>query len=363
MINTPTPANPAPLNHYQCSVCNSEAETSPWVWTSCQPAKHIFHKNCIVSQLSQQKLKDRYCPSCLNKTVVPLTNKEGSIIKVGLDVEWPNDLLDAIRNGELETVEQLLKNGADANLEGFKWAKPFVHGVNSYLRSSPAYTRQKVLLTPPPLFYAVSMNKTEIVKVLLDHGALVNDPANPADQVSPVFFATQNGFTQTLSLLLEHNGDANSTYRSLSALYTAIASDNKESARILIKYGADLNAPNPSGHCSCFQLMMQKNGWSDVIIEILSNPELKNRLSLLDIASGVAIPVIKDGAAPCIARTQYIKMYLSLLTDSELSEVLTGKFNKKKLIDYAREQGDSDITKLLSSKLKYLECSGCQDSH
>lgn len=345
--------NLTPTADYKCPECKSSKETSPWVWTSCQPVKHMFHKNCLVARLNQQKIENRTCLVCQKETVVPITRKEGSIVKVNLNINWPNQLLNAIRDGDLATVEQLLRNGADANLDGFKWADPFLNGINSYLSQNTFSEGQpsceKVMLTPSPLTYAVvTANKPDIVKILLDYGACVSDPIDPTDPVEPVFIAAQKGYSETLEVLLSHNGDPDSKFRSTTALHCAINKNHKAAAKLLIKAGADLNALDADGRCTCFQSMVQNN-WFDIIIEIMGDLDLRGKLKEIDVIKGVAIPLINS--EPSRERTVFIRKYLSLLDNRELNIVLNRPIRDKKLIDFAQEQGDEDLVGHLSSKM------------
>ena len=354
MINASVQNNtlPAP-SEFQCQACEVSKETSPWVWTSCQPVRHVFHKNCLLSRLNQQNIANRFCLVCEKNTVVPITTRYGSIVKVNLNINWPNQLLEAIRHDDLATVEQLLKNGADANLDGFKWTDPFLNGINAYLSQNVPGEGQsaskKVILTPSPLTYAVVKgNKPDIVKILLEYGACVSDPIDPADPVEPVFIAVEKGDSKTLDILLSHNGNPDAKCRSTTALHCAIASNNKSAAKLLIKAGADLKALDANGRHTCFQSMVQNN-WFDLIIDIMGNLESRRKLKDLDLINGVATPLINS--EPSRERTVFIRMYLSLLDNRELNIVLNQLIHNKKLIDYAQEQEDKDLVEHLSSKM------------
>ena len=344
---------PPTPTEFQCQVCEVSKETSPWVWTSCQPVRHVFHKNCLLSRLNQQKIEDRFCLVCEKNTVVPITTWDGSIVKVNLNINWPNQLLQAIRHDDLATVEQLLKNGADANLDGFKWADPFLNGINAYLSqvapSAGQSAQKKVMLTPSPLTYAVvKANKPDIVKILLEYGACVSDPIDPADPVEPVFIAVEKRDSETLNILLSHNGNPDAKFRSTSALHCAIDTNNKAAAKLLIKAGADLKALDANGQRTCFQSMVQKN-WFNLIIDIMGDLESRRKLEDLDLIDGVVTPLINS--EPSRERTVFTRMYLSLLDNRELNIVLNQLIHNKKLIDYVQEQGDEELAEHLSSKI------------
>ena len=346
-------STPPWLTEFQCQACEDSKETSPWVWTSCQPVRHVFHKNCLLSRLNQQKIENRFCLVCEKSTVVPITTRDGSIVKVNLNINWPNQLLQAIRRDDLAKVEQLLKNGADANLDGFKWADPFLNGINAYLSqivpSAGQSPQKKVMLTPSPLTYAVvKANKPDIVKILLEYGACVSDPIDPADPVEPVFIAVNKSDSETLNILLSHNGNPDAKFRSTTALHYAIDNNNRAAAKLLIKAGADLKALDANGQRTCFQSMVQKN-WFDLIIDIMGDLESRRKLEDLDLINGVATPL--SNSEPSRERTVFIRMYLSLLDNRELNIVLNQLIDNKKLIDYAQEQGDEDLVEHLSSKM------------
>ena len=351
MINTTVP-NSTPAE-FQCQACEVSKETSPWVWTSCQPVRHIFHKNCLLSALNKQKIENRFCLVCEKNTVLPITTRNGSIVKVNLNINWPNQLFQAIRNDDLATVEQLLKNGADATLDGFKWSEPFLNGINAYLSQVAHHAGQsppkKVMLTPSPLTYAVvQSNIPDIVKILLEYGACVSDPIDPADPIDPVFIAIEKGDNETLNVLLNHNGNPDTKCRSTTALHYAIDTNNRVAAKRLFKAGADLKALDANGRRTCFQSMIEKI-WFDLIIDIMGDLESRRKLDNLDLINGAATPLING--EPSHERTVFIKMYLSLLDNRELNIVLNHLTHDKKLIDYAQEQKDEDLVKHLLGKM------------
>ena len=352
MINVSVQNSPPPTPaEFQCQSCEGSKETSPWVWTSCQPERHVFHKNCLLSALNKQKIENRFCLVCEKNTVVPITTKNGSIVKVNLNINWPNQLLQAIRNDDLATVEQLLKNGADATLDGFKWTEPFLNGIDAYLsqvaHSTGQSPQKKVMLTPSPLTYAVvQANKPDIVKILLEYGACVSDPIDPADPIEPVFIAVEKRDSKTLNVLLNHNGNPDTQCRSTTALHYAIDTNNRTAAKLLIKAGADLKALDAGGRRTCFQSMVENN-WFDLILDIMGDLESRRKLEDLDLINGAATPLING--EPSRERTVFIRMYLSLLDNRELNMVLNQLIDNKKLIDYAQEQGDKDLFEHLSS--------------
>ena len=358
MINAQVPNSTPPTPaEFQCQACEVSKETSPWVWTSCQPVRHIFHKNCLLYALNKQNIENRFCLVCEKNTVVPITTRNGSIVKVNLNVNWPNQLFQAIRNDDLATVEQLLKNGADATLDGFKWTEPFLNGINAYL-SQVAHIAgesppKKVMLTPSPLTYAVvQSSRPDIVRILLEYGACVSDPINPADPIEPVFIAIEKRDSETLDVLLNHNGNPDAKCRSTTALHYAINTNNRVAAKLLIKAGADLKALDADGRRTCFQSMVENN-WFNLILDIMGDLESRRKLEDQDLINGAATPLING--EPSRERTVFIRMYLSLLDNRELNIVLNHLTHDKKLIDYAQEQKDEDLIGHLLSKMVSAE--------
>ncbi len=170
-----------------------------------------------------------------------------------------------VNSGDLDTLELLLKNGADPDARNgrnnyeptvlhyaARGNAPVVKLLLAYKADPNAKTSQEAT----PLYNAIDANSLEIVKLLLDGGADPNErtgmPSGGA--VSPGFWKTplhvavykqQLGIIQAL---LSHKADPNG--RDVSGrtpLFDAVNTGNEEITKLLLANGADVNARDNEG--------------------------------------------------------------------------------------------------------------------
>merc|ERR1712100_889717 len=120
-------------------------------------------------------------------------------------------LHDAARRGDLQKVQEFLKDGKDVNSKDFK-------GVT-------------------PLGYAVGHDQLSTVKVLIDAKANINDVDSAGN--SAVHFAAGYGRVKVLEHLLAHGGNASKVNQmGLTPLGAAKQNNQQQAAAILERNGA-----------------------------------------------------------------------------------------------------------------------------
>jgi ankyrin repeat protein len=141
-----------------------------------------------------------------------------------------SSFFEAISNGDMATVQELLMHGMDVNhllvVEG---------------------TRDTI-----PLVTAVEANNIAIIKLLLEHGADINKKACSRPALS---HAVARGNAETVRLLLEHGADVNELWENGltgapgtdTALCYAVLRGNAEIVRLLLEHGADVNSYGDHG--------------------------------------------------------------------------------------------------------------------
>lgn len=149
------------------------------------------------------------------------------------------DLINAIKDGNVDKVNQLLAAGADVNYEAKK-----------------GFT---------PLFVASYFGNIEVVKLLLAKGADVNK-ALP-DGATALMVASQKGYAEVVKLLLVKGADVNQALTNgATALLMASENGHTEVVELLLAKGADVNQKMSDGSTPLF--MASKND-HDEIVELL----------------------------------------------------------------------------------------------
>ncbi|WP_054849042.1 ankyrin repeat domain-containing protein [Vulcanisaeta sp. JCM 14467] len=97
-------------------------------------------------------------------------------------ISLDQQLLDAVKNGDLSKVIDLIKAGANVNVK------------------DPTYGMT-------PLHYAVLGNRLDIVKYLIENGADINARDNTGK--TPLHFAAKNGYLDIVKYLIENKADIN----------------------------------------------------------------------------------------------------------------------------------------------------------
>ncbi|WP_218814435.1 ankyrin repeat domain-containing protein [Rickettsiella endosymbiont of Dermanyssus gallinae] len=131
-------------------------------------------------------------------------------------------LFRAAESGHTQTVELLLKKGADVNMA-----------------TSDGRT---------PLFIAAGSGHTETVKLLLEKE--VNIKAKTSDGLTALHVAVEGGYTAIVKLLLAAGADANATANDgLTALHCAVDGGGYPAIfKLLLEAGADVDAVTDGGH-------------------------------------------------------------------------------------------------------------------
>ena len=107
-------------------------------------------------------------------------------------IQLNNQLLEASKRGDLDTVKQLIQEGADVNHTDYR-----------------GYT---------PLIFGSQDEHLEIVKYLVEHGADVNQANNNGS--TPLISSRQNGHLEIVKYLLKH--ETNKLKSVLSQNYLAL---------------------------------------------------------------------------------------------------------------------------------------------
>ena len=97
-----------------------------------------------------------------------------------------------------------------------------------------------------PIHYACEEGHTDIVKLLLDHGAEINTATNNGWQA--IHHAANKGHTDIVKLLLDHNAKVNATTNNgWQAIHLAAEQGHTDIVKLLLDHGAEINAATNDG--------------------------------------------------------------------------------------------------------------------
>ena len=163
-------------------------------------------------------------------------------------------LLLASQNGHVETVKELISQGADVNAVNTKDGKfpllvasqqGHVETVKLLLEEGAEVNAVNADNGAFPLLLASHQGHVETVKELISRGADVN-AVNTKDGKFPLLVASQQGHVETVKLLLEEGAEVNAVNADNGAFPLFLASQNGhvETVKLLLEEGAEVNAVN-----------------------------------------------------------------------------------------------------------------------
>ena len=176
--------------------------------------------------------------------------------ETNIKIEDFNSLMDACKNGDLETVKQLLKKGVNINACNYTDRTAYLqdvgqtalmkaceHGqleiVELLLENGADVNAKSQIRTA--LIYASLYGHTNVVKLLIERGADVNDQVKSYE--TALIGACRLGYSEIASLMIEKGANVNmNSQLNRTALIWATINGHAVTVEILIKKGADINA-------------------------------------------------------------------------------------------------------------------------
>jgi ankyrin repeat protein len=174
------------------------------------------------------------------------------------DDEGQTPLANAVVQEQVGVVRFLLEQGADPNIPNKNGLTPLDHACTR--NKAVATTLAKLLLDkgavvntkrPNPsnittLYWAVSADNTELVKLLIEHGADIKEGLDTGE--TALHHAADRGDLEIAKLLIEHGADVNAKITTgWTPLHEAAYSRRKEMVELLLAHGADINAVDIHG--------------------------------------------------------------------------------------------------------------------
>ncbi len=174
--------------------------------------KFIFAENQTVSPIEFAKASKR---TEIYEFLVSGDDKEPKVQQMESKEDKNEKLMQDVLDGKLEVVEKKLEEGASANFE------------------------EK---NETPLFAAVRMGNLQMVECLLKHGANPDSLCHGESKLSPIYDACVRGNLQIMEALLKYH--ANPDYRTIfkvSVLEMAVHKGNEQMVKALLEGGANPN--------------------------------------------------------------------------------------------------------------------------
>lgn len=149
------------------------------------------------------------------------------LVVIGFLVGCTSPLINAARQGDVKSLEDILQRGADINESNGNGGYVPQLGLNFGM----------IAMFGTALHHASYSCKLEAMKLLIDKSADVNKMAGS----SPLYFAGASGCNEGVKLLLEKGADINARGRWGSPLSVAAVMGNGSTAKLLIERGADVD--------------------------------------------------------------------------------------------------------------------------
>lgn len=160
-----------------------------------------------------------------------------------MNIKMKLNLVDAVKQNNLELAKELIAKGADVNQKD--------SSGNSLLIVSSAN------------------GSAEIVQLLISSGAAL-DAVDANMKATALHAAAYLGHPEVMKLLVEHGIDLNAQgpYNGYTALHDAVLQNNTEGVKILVGSQANTNLKGKDGNTP---LMLAKRGGKPEIIKILQH--------------------------------------------------------------------------------------------
>lgn len=186
---------------------------------------------------------------------------------------WKRELHEAVWNCDVAKVEKLINEKADLEATELD-----MQPLNLAIIKDNLDIAKKLLSAgakvdggdTPALFTACALEKTNMVKLLLEHHASLT-AEDKKQKIAAIHITADKGFLEIIRLLLGAGADPNlrSSEGKMTPLHYAASCGRTEVVATLIRAGADVNAQNISDNTPL--LMACNKGHSETVAELLRN--------------------------------------------------------------------------------------------
>ena len=181
--------------------------------------QRLICQDCNVSSPESDWAEHGCCPNC-GSDREPYPDPKSPVNMISEKKKKKAPIMNAVNEGNLELVRQLIKAGANVNVKD----------------------KDAIWFANFPMTLAASLGHLEIVQELIKAGADVN----PGGDSTPLHAAEKN--LEIVKELIKAGADVNAKDNDgETPLHYAVGSDRFETVQELIKAGADVNAKNDGG--------------------------------------------------------------------------------------------------------------------
>jgi ankyrin repeat protein len=159
-----------------------------------------------------------------------------------------DDLVFAVKLGDVVEINRLLDNGADVNSQNKNGITPLIAAafygnleVAKILLARGAVVNMYGASDDPALVAAIMQDQKRMADFLINNGADVNIKLR--DGTSPLHVAVLQGSTDMVALLIEDGADINAKDKDgQTPLDDSVISQNQDMVKLLVAKGAEINA-------------------------------------------------------------------------------------------------------------------------
>ncbi|XP_059354591.1 kinase D-interacting substrate of 220 kDa B-like isoform X2 [Carassius carassius] len=246
---------------------------------------YVEEENLAAVKAHLDKFKEVDGRSDNGQTPLMLASEQGSLeivqelIRRGAnvnldDVDCWSALISAAKEGHVEVVKELLENSAyieHRDMGGWTaltWAsyKGRVEVTKVLLETgaNPNTTGQQYSVYP--IIWAAGRGHAEIVKLLLEHGGKVN--CSDKYGTTPLIWAARKGHYDCVMHLLENGADVDQEgANSMTALIVAVKGGYTEVVKELLKRNPNVNMTDKDGNTAL--MIAAKEGYTEIVQDLL----------------------------------------------------------------------------------------------
>ena len=213
-----------------------------------------------------------------------------------------SEIVDAVRQGNLTGLVQLLDAGTDADTPqgdgatALHWAahRDDIDAARALIKAGATVTVANDL-GATPLWLASGAGSAEMVELLLDAGANPNVQLRMGE--TPLMSAARTGSVAVVEQLLAYGADVNAAEadRQQTALMWAVAQEHSSVVRVLLEHGADIHArtmiwdqlENTAGNTNPVGNFRMSHGGSTPLLFAARNGDVETATVLVDAGAHV----------------------------------------------------------------------------